>query len=68
MKKHRKNAESLPLQKRAELALREAVDEVISEHVRLRLPLFVGKNGKVVKLLPRNVRHLSRPNLRKRLS
>lgn len=68
MKKHCKNAESLPLQKRAELALREAVDEVISEHVRLRLPLFVGKEGKVVKLSPRNVRHLSRRNLRKRLS
>jgi hypothetical protein len=68
MKREHKRVERLSLQQRAELALREAVDDVISEHARLRLPLFVGKNGRVVKLSPRKVRDLSRSNHRKRLS
>jgi len=68
MKRERKRVERLPVQRRAELALREAVDEVISEHARLGLPLFVGKNGRVVKLSPRKVRDLSRSNHGKRLS
>ena len=68
MKREHKRVERLSLQQRAELALREAVDEVISEHARLGLPLFVGKNGRVVKLSLRKVRELSRSNHRKRLS
>jgi len=68
MKREHKRVERLPLQRRAELALREAVDEVISEHARLGLPLFVGRNGRVVKLSPGKVRDLSRSNHRKRLS
>jgi hypothetical protein len=52
----------LPMEKRAELALREAVDEVIAEHARLGLPLYIGRNGKVVKLSPSKVRALSRSN------
>jgi hypothetical protein len=52
----------LPLEKRAEMAFREAVDEVIAEHARLGLPLYVGRNSKVVKLSPNKVRGLSRSN------
>ena len=48
------------MEKRAELAFREAVDEVISEHARIRLPLYIGRNGKVVKFLSTKVRGLSR--------
>jgi hypothetical protein len=55
----------LPMEKRAELALREAVDEVIAEHARLGLPLYIGRNGKVVKLSPNKVRALSRSIHRK---
>jgi hypothetical protein len=55
----------LPLEKRAEMAFREAVDEVVAEHVRLGLPLYIGRNGKVVKLPPRKVRGLSKSNHRK---
>jgi hypothetical protein len=55
----------LPMEKRAELALREAVDEVIAEHARLGLPLYIGRNGKVVKLSPSKVRGLSRSTHRK---
>jgi hypothetical protein len=52
MKRTRENILRLPMEKRAELAFREAVDEVITEHARLGLPLYVGRNGKVVKLSP----------------
>jgi hypothetical protein len=48
------------MEKRAEMALKEAVDEVIAEHARLGLPLYIGRNGKVVKLPPGKVRGLSR--------
>jgi hypothetical protein len=68
MSKERKRVLRLPLEKRAELALREAVDEVILEHARLGLPLFVGENGRVVKLSPRKVRDLSRTIHRQRSS
>ena len=50
----------LPLQKRAELALHKAVQGVIEEHARLGLPLYIGRNGKVVKLSVTKVRGLSR--------
>jgi len=68
MKKTRKSVRRLPLEKRAELALREAVDEVISEHARLGLPLYIGQDAKVIKLSPKKVRMLSRATHRKRPS
>jgi hypothetical protein len=40
----------LPLQKRAELAFNEAIQQVIEEHARLGLPLYVGRDGKVLAL------------------
>ena len=55
----------LPLQKRAELALHKAVEGVIEEHARLGLPLYIGRDGKVVKLSPQKVRALSRSTHRK---
>jgi len=60
MKKPRASILRLPLEKRAELAFQEAVQEVIAEHARLGLPLYVGRKGKVVKLSPNQVRRLSR--------
>ena len=60
MKRTRESILRLPMEKRAELAFREAVDEVITEHARLGLPLYIGRNGKVVKLSPTKVRGLSR--------
>lgn len=62
MKRTRESILRLPMEKRAELALREAVDEVIAEHARLGLPLYIGRDGKVVKLSPTKVRGLSRSN------
>jgi hypothetical protein len=68
MKKTRKSVRRLPLEKRAELAFREAVDEVISEHARLGLPLYIGQDAKVIRLSPQKVRVLSRATHRKRPS
>lgn len=65
MKRTRDGILRLPLEKRAEMALREAVDEVIAEHARLGLPLYIGRNGKVVRVSPNKVRSLSRSTHRK---
>lgn len=65
MKRTHQHILRLPMEKRAEMALREAVDEVIAEHARLGLPLYIGRNGKVVKLSPSKVRGLSRSTHRK---
>lgn len=65
MKRTHRKILHLPMEKKAELALREAVDGVIAENARLGLPLYIGRNGKVVKLSPRKVRSLSRANRQK---
>ena len=49
----------LPLEKRAELAFKEAVEEVIDEHARLQLPLHIWRDGKVVALSAKQVRDRS---------
>ena len=46
----------LPLEKRAEIAFKEAVAEVIDEHARLDLPLYIWRDGKVVELSAQEVR------------
>ena len=48
MKKASKTVRQLPLEKRAEMAFREAVEDVIAEHARLKLPLHIWQDGKVV--------------------
>jgi hypothetical protein len=50
------------MEKRALMAFREAVREVIDEHVRLGLPLYIGRNGKVVELSADEARSLSTQN------
>jgi hypothetical protein len=62
MKTVPKNILRLPLEKRAEMAFREAVDEVIDEHVRLGLPVYIGRDGKVVELSPPEIRELQKSN------
>ncbi len=49
----------LPLEKRAEIAFRGAVAKAIDEHTRLGLPIYIGRDGKVVELSANEVRHLS---------
>lgn len=63
--KESKSVLRLPMEKRAELAFQEAVAEVIAEHARLGMPLYIGRNGKVVRLSPTEVRGLSRSTHRR---
>jgi hypothetical protein len=46
----------LPLARRAEMALKAAVDRVIEERSRQGLPIFVWREGKVVELSPEELR------------
>jgi hypothetical protein len=62
MKKPPKRILRLSMEKRALMAFREAVREVIDEHVRLGLPLYIGRNGKVVELSADEARSLSTQN------
>ena len=42
------NVLELPLHERALMALKAAVEEVIEEHIREGLPLYIWRDGKVV--------------------
>jgi hypothetical protein len=54
------NILDLPLEVRALMALKEAVDEVIEDRIRLGLPLYIWRDGKVVAVPPEELRTLSR--------
>jgi hypothetical protein len=54
------NILDLPMEERALMALKEAVDEVIEEHIREGLPLYIWRDGKVVAVPPEELRALSR--------
>ncbi len=56
MSKPSKNVMRLPLEKRAEIAFKIAVAKAIDEHVRLGLPIYIWRNGKVVELSPKKAR------------
>jgi hypothetical protein len=60
MKKSSKSVRRLPMEKRAEMAFKEAVAEVIDEHARLKLPLHIWRDGEVVELSPGEVCGISR--------
>jgi len=47
----------LPLEKRAEIAFKAAVAKAIHEHTRLGLPIYIGRDGKVVELSANEVRN-----------
>ena len=50
------NVLELPLHVRAEMALKAAVEKVIEENVRCRLPIYIWRDGKVVDILPEELR------------
>ena len=60
MSKPSKQVLRLPLEKRAEIAFRAAVAKAIDEHTRLGLPIYIGRDGKVVELSADEVSDLSR--------
>lgn len=48
---------ALPLEVRAEMAFNAAVEKVIEEHSRLRLPLPIWQDGKVVEISAEELRN-----------
>ena len=60
MSKPSKHVLNLPLEKRAEIALKAAVAKAIDENARLGLPVYVGRDGKVIQLSSDELRELSR--------
>ena len=61
MRKPSKDVLQLPIEKRAEIAMKVAVARAIDEHTRLGLPVYVWRNNKVVKLSSARARGSSRP-------
>jgi hypothetical protein len=60
MSKPSKHVLSLPLEERAEIAFKAAVAKAIDENARLGLPVYVGREGKVIELSSDELRDLSR--------
>jgi hypothetical protein len=60
MSKPSKHVLSLPLEKRAEIAFKAAVAKAIDENAHLGLPVYVGRDGKVIALSSDELRDLSR--------
>jgi hypothetical protein len=56
MKKPPANVLELPLPERALMALEAAVEKVMEEHAREGLPIYVLRDGKVVKVAPEGLR------------
>jgi hypothetical protein len=56
MKKAPANILELPLEERAEIAFRVAVEKVMEEHAREGLPIYVLRDGKIVKVSPEELR------------
>jgi hypothetical protein len=50
------NVLELPLEERAEMALKAAVEKVIVEHARQGLPIYIWRDGKVVEVPPGELR------------
>ncbi len=44
------NVLDLPLEERAEMALKAAVEKVIAEHARQGLPIYIWENERVVEI------------------
>jgi hypothetical protein len=54
------NVLELPLLERAEMAMKAAMEQVIEEHIREGLPLYIWRDGKVVAVPPEELRTLPR--------
>jgi hypothetical protein len=50
------NVLELPLEERAEIALKAAVEKVIVEHARRGLPIYIWRDGRIVEVPPEELR------------
>jgi len=61
MTKQPANILDLPLEVRAEMAFKEAVKEVIEDHIRSGLPIYIRRDGKVVEVSAEELRAQRQP-------
>ena len=59
MSKPSRDVLRLPIEKRAEIAIKVAVAKAIDEHTRLGLPIYIWRNNRVVKLSSEGTRNSS---------
>ena len=59
MTKPPENVLELPLEQRAEMALKAAVEKVIVEHARQGLPIYIWRDGRVVEMALEELRERS---------
>jgi hypothetical protein len=57
MKKPAGNKSELSIHRRAEIALKLAVDNALREHARAGLPVYVWRDGKVIEIPPRELEY-----------
>jgi hypothetical protein len=50
------NIFELPLEERAEMALKAAVKKVVAEHARQGFPIYIWRDGQVVEVSPAELR------------
>lgn len=50
------NVLELPLEVRAEMAFKAAVEKAIIEHARLGLPMYIMRDGEIVEVPPEELR------------
>jgi len=62
MSKPSKAVLRLPLEKRAEIAFKIAVAKAIDEQVRLGLPVYIWRDGRVIELSPDEARNIAESN------
>ncbi len=53
------NVLELPLEQRAEMALKAAVEKVILKHAREGLPFYIWRDGKVINVSPQELSALA---------
>ena len=51
----KESLKDIPMDVRAEMALKEAVADAIAEHKRMGRPIVVWRDGKVVKIPPEEI-------------
>jgi hypothetical protein len=61
MTKPSKDLLKLPLEVRAEMAMKAAFEKVVEEHIRSGRPMHIWRDGKVVEVSPQELRAQSSP-------
>ena len=56
---------NLPIEVRAEMAMKAAVEKVVQEHIRTGRPIHIWRDGKVVAVPPQELQEPSEPVLPK---